>query len=134
MTREENRGRRITLALACLVGIPPVLNVLILLSVGRPIPSGTWLFRVVIPLALAWLLYRGYRWARGYIAFSFGLGAVLGAARLAAVSAPVMVKLLVVPFLALPFWAAVILWKSPSVGAYFDRENAFPTLKINDGV
>jgi hypothetical protein len=129
VTIEQSRGRRITSIIALGIGGLPVLLVLLLLAFKRPITSDIWFFRVALPMGLAWLLAQGYKWVRTYMAFSMAItsclmlvGAVLGGNAVAVVVS----MLFAAPCLA----ASIVLLKSPSVDAYFHRQNALATLNL----
>jgi hypothetical protein len=130
MTSEESRGRKITLGIALFLAVPSLLILIVLLLTGTPASRIPW-FQVVLPVVMAFFLFKGYTWARAFIAFSSCAGALL------LVLGPLLAgkQLLAVfslPFAATYVAAAVILWKSKAVEAYFDRQthsrNAPPSL------
>jgi hypothetical protein len=76
MTNEGSRGRKITLGIALFLAIPPMLVLLALLLTGAALARIPWL-QVALPVVMAFLLFKGYTWARAYIAFSSCAGALL---------------------------------------------------------
>jgi|SRR5215813_2606668 len=126
MTPEEIRGRRITIVIALVVGIPPILVVLGLMAAGKPASSIPW-FQIVLPVVLSVLLCLGYRWARAFTIFSLLAGSLLLLLSALAAGSPVLavVTLLVsIPFAAANVTAAIILWRSKAVEAFFDRRTS----------
>lgn len=120
MTPEQIQGRKITIAIALVVGIPALLMAILLLV--SPVPStGLGWVQVILPVVLAVLLYKGYGRARAYGIFSLGLGSVwliLGTL----LSGNIAAIVITTPIYAINLAAAIVLWKSKSVEAYFDRQ------------
>lgn len=139
MTAEELRGRRITLVVALVVGVPPILMLLVLFLLRRPVSTIPW-FQILLPVVLSILLARGYRWAKAYIIFSLFVGSLL--LLLGPLLAPTFIEAIVgsvicVPFAAAYIAAAIILLKSKTVETYFDRQthnrDEMPSLRdLND--
>jgi len=136
MTSEESHGRKITLGIALFLAVPPLLILIVLLLTGAAASRIPW-FQLVLPVVMAFLLFKGYTWARAYIAFSSCAGALL------LMLGPLLRGSLLFALLSLPFAAAyvaaaVILWKSKAVEAYFDRQthsrDALLSLSDHDGV
>lgn len=140
MTAEELRGRRITLAIALVVGIPPILTLLVLLIMRRPASAIPW-FQIGLPLALSVLLFRGYRWAKAYIVFSLCLGALLlllGPVLSTTLTEAFVRSVVGVPLIVAYVTSIVLLLRSKTVEAYFDRQthdrDELPSLRDLDGV
>lgn len=133
MTVEENRGRWITMGIAAFVAVPPLLTTLLVLTLGQPVPGQLW-FRLALGSVLALLLVMGYTWARAYIGYVLSIGSVL--LNLGTLLRSPLLGILTIPFTALNVAAAVILWKSKSVDAYFARQthrrDDLPSLKELD--
>src|SRR5262245_39170977 len=138
MTAEEIRGRRITIMIALVVGVPPLIMLLILLALGKPGSQIPW-FQILLPMVLSILLFKGYRWARAYIIFSLCAGALLllvqpllaGSLVLAIATA-----IFSLPFAAIYVTSAVVLYRSKAVEAYFEKQthdrDSLPSLKDQD--
>jgi hypothetical protein len=101
-------------------------------------PPGTWLvvtFKLVVGLVMAWCLYSGYLWARVDIPVALVLGGVMGIVQ------PLMnarqIGLVITLPLALGYIAAaLVLWTSANVSAYFQRRDQVREghLSLMDGV
>ena len=91
--------------------------------------------RLVIPVVLSFLLWRGYSWARSYLALALGIGAIIGAfgGILIAISAWWGSVLLLFP--PLYGWGAWALWSSPRVEAYiaFREKERNPEMSFSTG-
>ena len=142
MTSPETRGRRITLGIAIWLGLPSALTLLLVpFMKARPTP-GTWI-SLIINIAMSWMLYRGYRWVRGYAMLYFVLATisslvngarllrVLGSYGLRAVGGEWPLLLALLAGIAVKVGLFLLLWQSDSVAAYFDRENAVSTLNLS---
>jgi hypothetical protein len=136
MTSEESRGRKITSGIALFLAIPSLLILIVLLLTGTAAARIPWL-QVVLPVVMAFLLFKGYSWARAYIAFSSCAGALLLMLG-PLLTGKLLLALFSFPFAAAYVAAAVILWKSKAVEAYFDRQthsrDALLSLSDHDGV
>jgi hypothetical protein len=132
VTRSEVRGRRITLAIAAYMALPVPLRFLLLTFSRRPVPAGAWtneMFAAVIVVIACGLLCTAYEWARFCIGWLWLVSGAMSAARLVWIAKDFSTMmqfrawaLLLVPRLVPVALAAALLW-SPSVRAYFDREN-----------
>jgi hypothetical protein len=129
MTQEEERGRRITLAIATLAGGWPVVVFVIAILTGATIVPSAWMSRLAVPLGLAWLLVRGRRWVRGATVIGFALGALAAMFRLgeAATLAAILGESI---FATVHAIAAATLAMSPAVGAYFQARNRLTSLGL----
>jgi hypothetical protein len=119
---EARKGQRIVLVIVAALLVP---NVVIALVSSAPLFSGGPLrssgFRVAISVVISFLLWRGYSWARSYMAFSLGLSALLAtlSGLLALLAGSWLgVMLLLAPVYA---WGAWALWSSPNVDAYIEH-------------
>jgi hypothetical protein len=140
MTPEELRGRRTTMVIALVVGVPPLLTLVVLLLLRQPGSDIPWV-QSLIPVALSVLLLKGYRWARAYIIFSLfaaSLLLLLGALFAGSLVLAIATAIVTLPFAVAYVICAIILWRSKAVEAYFDRQtyarDALPSLKDQDGV
>jgi hypothetical protein len=137
----ETRGRRITLGIAIWLALPSALTLLLVpFTKARP-TAGTWI-SLAINIAVSWMLYKGFRWVRGYAMAYFALaifstfanGAsllrVLGSYGLHAARGEWPLLLALVGGVAVKVGLFLVLWQSDSVAAYFDRENAVSTLSL----
>ena len=115
MSDDARKGQRIVLAICTALLLPELLTLLVRRDVSV---SGA--MRMIIPVLLAVLLWRGYSWARSYLAFSLGLVALLWALAgfLALLAISWFAVVLVLP--PLYVWGAWLLWSSPKVEAYID--------------
>ncbi len=140
MTTDVARGRRVTLAIAVWVGVVPTVLVLLAMTLSRrPAAPGAWpaaIAGAAINLFLAWLLFKAVRWTRIYIALSLFLAALLPTIRMLLIARDftTAAQFIAAFFLLLPrlinLFVAIVLWRSPSVVAYFDRENEIPALHL----
>jgi len=136
MTSAETRGRTIVLVLIAFLVCPgPVCIVIQLIAAGRPLTPGV-VIGTGIDMIVGWCLYRGYYWARVYVPASLllvGAGGVL-----ATFGAEGWDKVTMLTSAALHLSAAVVLWTSPTVAAYFEHHGASRTvvldLNSHDGV
>ena len=114
MSEDARKGQRIVLIIGAALLVPELLTIVL---VGWTRPGA---FRAAFSIVLAFLLWKGYSWARSYLAFSLALVALLwafaGFLALLVIS-PLAVVLLFPPLYA---WAAWLLWSSPKVEAYID--------------
>ena len=74
MNDEARKGRRMVLTIVAALLLP---NLLLVLVSGIPLKSLG--LRFLISVVISFLVWRGYSWARSYMAFSLGLGALLTA-------------------------------------------------------
>ena len=115
MNEQARKGCQIILVIIAGLLVP---SVGLLLVPGNSVR--TLAGRIVISVVLSFLLWRGYSWARSYLAFSLGLGALLTAllGLLAALAVWWGAVLLLLP--PLYAWSAWALWSSPKVDAYIE--------------
>lgn len=116
MNDDARQGRRIILVVMAGLLIP-VLGVLLI--PGTSVKSQA--VRLAIVVGMSFFMWRGYSWARSYIAFSLGVAALLAA--LSGVLAVLALSwgavfLLLAPLYA---WGAWALWRSPKVDAYIEH-------------
>src|SRR5579871_3881080 len=132
------RGRRITLGIAIwLTVVPLVLRIALLLFSRRPVPAGAWssaIFSGAISLALGWLLYQGYAWTRLLFVVGLAVIAVVPTARMLMIARDfttagqwIAAAAIVIPRDTINLVLALVLWRSPSVVAFFERRNAIAT-------
>lgn len=140
MSTDVARGRRLTLAIAVWVGVIPALIVLLAMALSRrPAAPGAWSAAAAgaaINLFLAWLLYKAVRWTRIYIALSLFVAALLPTVRILLIARGfttaaqfIAAFLILLPRL-INLFVAIVLWRSPSIAAYFERENEIPALRL----
>ena len=116
MNEEARKGRTIIIA---------VIAGLLLPSLGLLVVSGNAMkaatVRLIISVVLSYLLWRGYSWARSYLAFGLGLAAAL--AVLSGLLALLAMSWLAIFLLLAPLyaWGAWALWSSPNVEAYIQH-------------
>ena len=130
MNDEARKGRRMVLTIVAALLLP---NLLLVLVSGIPLKSLG--LRFLISVVISFLVWRGYSWARSYMALSLGLGALLTALAglLAALAASWQAGfLLLAPVYA---WGAWALWSSPNVDAYIDHceRQRNPDMSFNTG-
>lgn len=115
MNEQARKGRQIILVIIAGLLVPSVGLLLVPGNSARTLAG-----RIVISVVLSFLLWRGYSWARSYLAFSLGLGALLTAllGLLAALAVWWGAVLLLLP--PLYAWSAWALWSSPKVDAYIE--------------
>ena len=130
MNDETRKGRRIILTIIAGLLLP---NLVLLMIPGSSV--GTVARSLLIGIIISFLMWRGYSWARSYMAFSLGLAALLSAlvgllAMLAVSWSAVL--LLVSPLYA---WGAWALWSSPAVEAYIEycEKQRNPDMSFNTG-
>ena len=140
MSDEARKGRQVILI---------VIAALLLPSLVTPLTAGVSLGAVIarfgISAVMCVLMWRGYSWARSYLAFGLGLAALLAVlagafgliAVLAGALAPLVVLRLAVTLLLAPLyaWAAWALWSSPKVEAYIEyrERQRNPDMSFNSG-
>ncbi len=136
MTPEEQRGRVIAVSIGAALVVISVLSFFLVLLVRRHV-GPFQLFQLGASVVLAWLMFKGYGWARAYVAFSLLLGGVF------LLLLPILARRPLGLIIALPISAAyvaagLVLWKSKSVEAFFDRQaeirNAPPSIRGSGGV
>ncbi len=90
--------------------------------------------RLVIVTVLLFLMWRGYGWARSYVAFSLGIAALLTAISGVLLVARVWWGFLLALFAPLYAWGAWALWSSPQVDAYIDycERERNPSMSLSD--
>lgn len=130
MSDEARKGRQIILIVIAALLLP---NLGILLAAGlSPTAAVT---RLGISAVMSFLMWRGYSWARSYLAFGLGLAALF--ALLSGVLALFVVSWLAVMLLLAPLyaWAAWALWSSPKVEAYIQycEQQRNPDMSFNTG-
>jgi hypothetical protein len=120
MTSEQRRGRTISLVIA--VGLVAI-NVLLFLlaALVQPETGAFQWFRLGLVLALAWCVFKGYGWARAYVAFSMLVCSLLWLVGPILAGQPIEL-VIGVPLSAIFITGAVVLWRSKSVAAYFDHQ------------
>lgn len=130
MNDEARKGKRIILMIIAGLLLP---NLVVLVLPGSSVAALA--SRLLIGVTLSFLMWRGYSWARSYMAFSLGLAALLSA--LAGLLAPLAVSwgaalLLFSPLYA---WGAWALWSSPAVEAYIEycEEQRNPDMSFSAG-
>ena len=115
MNTDARQGQRIIMAI--IIGL--FLDFALMLA----LPGGSLrsqALRLAIVVAMSVLMWRGYSWARSYMAFSLAMAAVLTV--LSGMAAMLMVwwgagLLVLAPLYA---WGAWVLWNSPKVEAYIE--------------
>lgn len=117
MSQEERRGKKIALAIAIIVSVLAALDFLALfLTATSGSGAGSW-FGLVLRLAMAWLIYRGYGWARSYLAFLLVVNALI-----AAVGLPLQLgdlgSVVALPVAAIYFAFSWAVWRSKALEAY----------------
>jgi hypothetical protein len=122
LTPPERRGRFIVVVIALVILLPPL--ALVASVVGRGYTPGTAiLIRLAISGLISWCLFKGYDWARRWVPIVFLLDAlttvVLVVTNREWRAAPVEL-----PGAALAVWAAIVLWRSDSVDAFWRRQAA----------
>ena len=122
MTKPEERGRLIVIALITLLVCPNLVSVVIQLLAASRFPSIREVIGVSVDCIIGWCLYRGYYWARVYIPASLLLVGLAGI--LATFGAEGWYKISVLINTVLHLGGAIVLWTSPTVGAYFARYGA----------
>lgn len=130
MNDEARKGRQIVLIIIAGLLLP---NLALALLSGNSIKvSG---LRLVISFLISFLLWRGYSWARSYMAFSLGLAALLTA--LSGLLAVLVLSWMAVVLLLAPLyaWGAWALWSSPTVEAYIEycERQRNPDMSFNTG-
>lgn len=133
MNALERQGWRITLAIALFSIVPALLIVAlaVVAGYGARISASIWL-GLVIQIAIAWMLLRGSERIRGMLIFVNALSGLLAVAQLFVPGTPLSGGHLVALSLraATQLTIAVILVRSESVHAYFNRENRPATLDL----
>jgi hypothetical protein len=141
MTATIERGRRITLAIAVwLTVVPSVLRFAGLALSRRPVPPGAWTMALVwtaVNLTLGWLLYSAYSWVRWTFIVWLLASTVVPTVRVLQIARTfttvgqftAVVGLVLAGDLVnvVVIW---ILWRSPSVVAYFERRSTVTTLSL----
>jgi hypothetical protein len=130
MNADARKGQRIILVV--------ISGLLAQAAVGFVLPGASikqQAIRLIIPIGMSILLWRGYSWARSYLAFGLGLGAILGAlgGTIAAIS--VWWGFLLLLFPPLYAWGAWALWSSPAVEAYiaYREKERDPDMSFSTG-
>ena len=125
MTTIERRGKQITLVIAALSALPAASALFNLLFFGRRLSASDWVWHFVWLLMVSVPLFRGTAAVRMFASFVYGLlatttgflavlaGTTLGSGELA------FRWLIASTCLA----AAVVLWRSTAVQAYFARQD-----------
>jgi len=130
MNNEAKRGRQIILLIVTGLVVPNLAGILI---PGNAVKLG--LIRLLFAFLMSFLLWRGYSWARSYMAFSLGLAALLTA--LSGLLAVLVFSWMAVVLLLAPLyaWGAWALWSSPSVEAYIEycERQRNPDMSFNTG-
>jgi len=109
------------MAIALLLVIPALLALLAGV-LNHSLPFGVLVFRVLLPITLSALLYKGHNAARLYIIVTLGLSA--GLLVLGSFTAESIVEAVVSVLLgAVDGAVALVLWKSSSVVEYFEAQN-----------
>jgi hypothetical protein len=136
VSEEARIGKRIVVGLALALLIPKV--VVFAVAIAFALPLGQYAIRLGIGLLIAAVMWRGYSWARSYVALAFGLSSAfsLVGGFLIASEMPLLglVGICLAPFYA---WGAWVLWSSPKVEAYIayceQRRNPVMSLSTRDG-
>jgi hypothetical protein len=125
-------GGRIVRIIAVVTGVPPTIVVLWRLATGGAVPPQAWL-SVIFSLGMAWLLVRGAWWARGWVITGLALSGIAAAVQLVVgrVELAVGVKIALFGIAAANFVGVWLLGWSPTVQAYFSRENQEAALHLN---
>jgi len=121
MTKQEERGRLLTLVVACGLLLPNLLFVVVRLLGNDPWSSGYMMFPLAINVAISWCLFRGYNWARWYVVITTPIACAYLVVKVMSqqgVSGLVVIS----PFIVLYGALVMTLWRSSSVSAYFERE------------
>lgn len=130
MNDDARGGRRIILLIIASLLLP---NLGLLIVAGNSL--GMALGRLAIVIGMSFLMWRGYGWARSYMAFSLGVAALLAVLTgiLAALAVWWGAVLLVPP--PLYAWGAWVLWRSPKVDAYIEHCEKLrnPDMSFNTG-
>jgi hypothetical protein len=119
LSEDARSGQRIARVLALAVLIPNALLFAFALTFG--LPPGRYTIRLGIGLVMGVMLWRGYGWARSYLAFALGLSSIV--ALVGGLLIGFRLPLLgVLGFLLAPLygWGAWALWSSPKVEAYIE--------------
>lgn len=121
MSEAERKGRTIILIVAGgLIGTA-LLNLLGALAMTSRDAMGMAWVRLAICLVVSFLMWRGYSWARSYVAFALFVGAVLAAlGSLAMLAGMFFLGLLNLTIAFFYAWGGYMLWKSPDVDAYIE--------------
>jgi hypothetical protein len=131
----EIKGRRITATIAAWL-LLPALRVVGAAVGGARVTVGAWITYVGLQTLLAWLLYQGYRWVRLVTIASCGFMVVTGVIRLltSGASVPIgpTIRLPIIVSVSVQAFVGLVLWRSSSVRAYFDRQDQATSLHIND--
>lgn len=140
MMPAAERGRRLTLAIAVFLGIVPIVLLAIAAASSSRLTQGAAIYvllQTISGLGIFWLLFKGYRWARVYIVLLICLGTLPSIFRVLTLVPRVHtmrqgsdVLSLLTPRV-LNLILAAVLWFSPSINAYFDRENESTVLSLN---
>lgn len=137
MSEAERKGRTIILIVAGgLIGTA-LLNMLRALAMSSRDAVGMAWVRLAICLVISFLMWRGYSWARSYVAFSLFVGAALGAlGSLATLVGAFVLGLLNLTFAFFYAWGGYMLWKSPDVDAYIERHEKLrnPDMSLGGGM
>ena len=128
-----DRGKRITWAIAIWSAAPAVLINLFMAPIAIKLSVTGWLINLVFPIVLSWMLIRGSPWMRILTIVGFGYGAVRIVIRLVATLGSVAFEttLTLAVLGAIQIAAALVLWLSDDVRAYFDRENQPAALNLS---
>lgn len=120
MNDEAKSGRRVIAAIALALIVPSVLELVVASSQPRGL-EGSAVVRPLVAIAMSVLMWRGYSWARTYIAVVLAIGAVLAAMRavLLTMQTPLGGVMFVLP--PLYAWGAWALWSSSKVDAYVEH-------------
>ena len=131
MTEDERTGRRITIGIAWLAGVPPVLLLVGLIAAGYPVLKTTVISEGVVPIVLSWLLMRGRRWVRTLVVIGFGVNAAAAFVQLFRLEWTLTTMLLSSTDAVVHGLAAVVLLLSPQVRAFFEYQNRLVALGLN---
>ncbi|HET9272327.1 MAG TPA: hypothetical protein VFO31_29320 [Vicinamibacterales bacterium] len=132
MTEDERTGRRITIGIAWLAGVPPVLLLVGLIAAGYPVLKTTVISEGVVPIVLSWLLMRGRRWVRTLVVIGFGVNAAAAFVQLFRLEWTLTTMLLSSTDAVVHGLAAVVLLLSPQVRAFFEYQNRLVALGLSD--
>jgi hypothetical protein len=131
VTADERTGRRITLGIAWLAGVPPVILLLWLLAAGHPVLKTTVITQGVVPVVLAVLLVKGRRWVRTLVVAGFGFNALSSLVQLLRLDWTLTTLLLQSTEAVVHGLAAVVLAASPHVRAFFAYQNRIASLDLS---
>jgi hypothetical protein len=117
----EKKGRVLALIIACALLLPNLASIVLLALAGSPLLNGFMLLQVAITCAISWCLFRGRNWARWYVVFTAPIACLYVGVKVMAASGTLGL-ISVTPFLIVLIGSALVLWRSPTIAAYFERE------------